>query len=110
MSSEPVWRIKYFSNLRSQRIAAIYEGKREIAAPLAPADAARIVNALNASDRALAAERRAGELRKLIVDSATVCTLKGCEHCKWLGFNLGRYESLEALAGTAERDGTGREG
>lgn len=43
----------------------------------------------------------ADELRKIIVDSADACTRMGCEHCKWLGWHLGRYESLVA-AGRAQ--------
>jgi hypothetical protein len=53
-------------------------------------------------------ERRVA-LRQMIVDSASACTTKGCGHCKWLGFNLGRYESQAALSGSgAVPDGGGR--
>lgn len=50
-----------------------------------------------------AAEARAARLRTIIVDSARFCTLKGCNHCKWLGNALG---ALEAALATHGGEGT----
>lgn len=51
--------------------------------------------------------RRMDDLRQMIVESANACALKGCEHCKWLGWHLGRYESLDAAGrlGAMSQDG-----
>lgn len=77
------------------------EGGSRFVCTASPEDAARIVADRSEVERLRA---HASELRKIIEDSASVCTIKGCAHCKWLGFNLGRYESLAALA---PRDGGG---